>query len=46
MEPPSDGGGAHVRGDLWQARATRRWRCYFTIEGDTYRLHDIIAHPK
>ena len=32
--------------DLWQARVTRGWRFYFTIEGDTYRLHDIIAHPK
>ena len=31
--------------DLWQARVTRGWRFYFTIEGDTYRLHDIIAHP-
>jgi mRNA-degrading endonuclease RelE of RelBE toxin-antitoxin system len=31
--------------DLWQARVTRGWRFYFTIEGDTYRLHDITAHP-
>ena len=32
--------------DLWQARATGSWRFYFTIEGETYHLHDIIAHPK
>jgi hypothetical protein len=32
--------------DLWQARVTRGWRSYFTIEGDTDRLHDIIAHLK
>ena len=33
-------------GDIWQARVTGSWRFYFTIEGDTYRLHDIKAHPK
>lgn len=32
--------------DLWQARATGAWRFYFTIEGDTYRLQEIKAHPK
>jgi hypothetical protein len=32
--------------DIWQARVTKGWRFYFTIESDTYRLHDIIAHPK
>ena len=32
--------------DLWQARVTRGWRFYFTIEGDTYRLHNITEHPK
>ncbi len=32
--------------DLWQARITRDWRFYFTIEGDTYVLHEIKAHPK
>lgn len=32
--------------DLWQARATRGWRFYFTIEADTYRIQDIIPHPK
>ena len=33
-------------GDLWQARATGSWRFYFTIDGDTYRMHEIKAHPK
>ena len=32
--------------NLWQARVTRGWRFYFTIEGDTYVLHTITAHPK
>ena len=32
--------------DLWQARVTRDWRFYFTIEGDTYHVHTIIPHPK
>jgi len=32
--------------DLWQARVNRGWRFYFTIVGDTYRIEDIIAHPK
>lgn len=32
--------------NIWQARVTRNWRFYFTIEGDTYRLIDIISHPK
>lgn len=32
--------------DIWQARVTRDWRFYFTIEGDTYQLHTIISHPK
>ncbi len=31
---------------LWQARVNRAWRFYFTIEGDAYLLHTIIAHPK
>ena len=31
---------------LWQARVNRSWRFYFTIEGDAYVLHTIIAHPK
>ena len=32
--------------DLWQARVTGSWRFYFKIEGDTYRLEEIKAHPK
>ena len=32
--------------DIWQARVTRDWRFYFTIEGDVYHLHTIIPHPK
>jgi mRNA interferase RelE/StbE len=31
--------------DIWQARVTRAWRFYFTIEGDTYHLHTMIPHP-
>lgn len=33
-------------GNLWQARVTGSWRFYFTIEGDSYCLHEIKAHPK
>jgi mRNA interferase RelE/StbE len=32
--------------DIWQARVTRDWRFYFTIEDDTYHFHTIIPHPK
>jgi len=32
--------------DIWQARVNRNWRFYFTIAGDTYRIEDIISHPK
>jgi hypothetical protein len=32
--------------DLWQARVNRDWRFYFTIESETYRLHEIVPHPK
>jgi len=32
--------------DIWQARVTRDWRFYFTIEDDTYHLHEIKPHPK
>ncbi len=32
--------------DLWQARVNQDWRFYFTIGGDTYRIEDVIAHPK
>ena len=31
---------------LWQARVTKGWRFYFTIDGNTYNLHDIKFHPK
>ena len=31
---------------LWQARVNLDWRCYFSIEDDTYHFHDIIPHPK
>ena len=31
---------------IWQARVNGGWRFYFTIEGDAYRFHDIIPHPK
>ena len=32
--------------ERWQARITRDWRFYFRIEGDTYILLDMMAHPK
>ena len=32
--------------DIWQARVNEAWRFYFRIEGDTYELIDITAHPK
>lgn len=32
--------------DLWQARVNQNWRFYFTIKGDTYRIEDVIPHPK
>jgi mRNA-degrading endonuclease RelE of RelBE toxin-antitoxin system len=32
--------------NIWQARVTRSWRLYFTREGDTYILLDLIPHPK
>ncbi len=32
--------------DIWQARVTRNWRFYFTIQGDVYYLIDMIPHPK
>jgi mRNA-degrading endonuclease RelE of RelBE toxin-antitoxin system len=31
---------------IWQARVTRSWRLYFSIEADSYLLHDLIPHPK
>jgi hypothetical protein len=32
--------------DLWQARITKGWRFYFTIEGDTYAITNANEHPK
>lgn len=32
--------------NIWQARVTKGWRFYFTIDGDTYSLHEIKLHPK
>ena len=32
--------------DLWQARVNKAWRFYFTILDDTYRIEDVIPHPK
>ena len=32
--------------DIWQARVTRGWRVYFTIEGDTYTILSLRSHPK
>lgn len=32
--------------DLWQARVNREWRFYFTVARDTYRIEDVIPHPK
>jgi mRNA interferase RelE/StbE len=31
---------------LWQARVTRNWQFYFTIERHSYNLVDITSHPK
>ena len=36
----------HGAADLWQARVSRDWRFYFTIEGDLYTIVVIIPHPK
>jgi len=30
----------------WQARITRSWRFYFSIEGDAYILKDMMSYPK
>ena len=32
--------------DIWQARASKDWRFYFTIEGDTYCIQNIMPHSK
>lgn len=31
---------------VWQARITKGWRFYFTIEGNTYYLIEMKPHPK
>lgn len=36
----------HEALNLWQARVTRDWRFYFTIEGGEYHLHELKQHPK
>ena len=30
----------------WQARVNKDWRFYFTIDGDTYYIQDVVPHPK
>ncbi len=32
--------------DVWQARINRRWRFYFLIQKDVYRIIEMKAHPK
>jgi mRNA interferase RelE/StbE len=32
--------------DQWQARVNDDWRFYFRIDRDTYRISDLIPHPK
>jgi hypothetical protein len=32
--------------DIWQARVTRSWRFYFTIEADTCIIIGLAPHPK
>jgi mRNA-degrading endonuclease RelE of RelBE toxin-antitoxin system len=32
--------------DRWQARVNKDWRFYFTITDDTYRIEDVMPHPK
>jgi len=32
--------------DRWQARINDDWRFYFTIAEDTYRISDLMPHPK
>ena len=32
--------------DIWQARVTDDWRCYFKIVRDTYVMEEIRRHPK
>lgn len=32
--------------DVWQARVTRDWRFYFTVEEDEYIIIGLTRHPK
>lgn len=32
--------------DRWQARVNDDWRFYFRIVRDTYRIENLIPHPK
>jgi mRNA interferase RelE/StbE len=32
--------------NVWQARVDDRYRFYFKIEGDTYQILSVTAHPK
>jgi len=32
--------------DRWQARVNDDWRFYFTIDRDTYRITELMPHPK
>ena len=32
--------------DIWQARVDERYRFYFRMEGDTYRILSVTPHPK
>ena len=32
--------------DVWQARVSRNWRFYFTVDGGVYVILTIIPHPK
>ncbi len=32
--------------DIWQARVNDDWRFYFRIVDDTYRIIQVIPHPK
>ena len=32
--------------NVWQARVTRDWRFYFTVDAATYTILAIVRHPK
>jgi len=32
--------------NIWQARVTKGWRFYFTIDADSYILLNLVPHPK